>query len=231
VAAQWRRFRRADLYAFDSSPARPSRSTGWCSAPRTPAPCRYAGALTSSSPSGGSARATAIVCLLGAAATAFAAPPRTSPEYEVKAAFIYNFAKFVEWPSPSASDVPFVVTVLGADPFGQALEDALRDKSVQGRRIVLRRAATIGDVGASQILFISDSEQPALASILKQLASDPVLTVGDMGQFAAHGGVIGFRLEGDRIRLDISLAAAERSGLRLSSQLLRIARIVGAGDR
>jgi hypothetical protein len=121
--------------------------------------------------------------------------------------------------------------VLGADPFGPSLEDALRGKAVGSRPIVLRRAARLEDVGASQILFISGSEQPALASILKQLATDPVLTVGDMGEFAVHGGIIGFRLEGERIRLDISLAAAERSRLRLSSQLLRIARIVDTGER
>ncbi len=173
----------------------------------------------------------ASVCLLAAATTAQAAPPRTSPEYQVKAAYIYNFAKFVEWPSGSQADEPFVVTVLGADPFGRALEDAVRGKSVNGRPIVLRRAATLEEVGASQILFISDSEQPELPSILKRLATDPVLTVGDMGQFAAHGGIIGFRPEGGRIRLDISLAAAERSRLRLSSQLLQIARIVDTAER
>lgn len=149
----------------------------------------------------------------------------------MKAAFIYNFAKFVEWPQGARADEPFVVTVLGADPFGRALEDALRGKTVEGRPIVLRRAARLDEVGASQILFISGSEAPALASILKRIEADPVLTVGDMGQFAAHGGIIGFRLEGERIRLDISLAAAERSRLRLSSQLLRIARIVDAGER
>jgi hypothetical protein len=164
-------------------------------------------------------------------ATASAAPPRASSEYEVKAAFIYNFAKFVEWPSAAGADMPFVVTVLGEDPFGQALEDALRGKSVGGRPIVLRRARALDEVGPSQILFISDSEKPALPSILEELATDPVLTVGDMGQFAARGGVIGFRLEGERIRLDVSLAAAERSRLRLSSQLLQIARIVDAGAR
>lgn len=173
----------------------------------------------------------ALAGLLAAATTTFAAPPRTSPEYEVKAAFIYNFAKFVEWPHGPQADEPFVVTVLGADPFGQALEDALRGKTVGERPIVLRRAARLDEVGASQILFISGSEEPALASILKQLEADSVLTVGDMGRFAAQGGVIGFRLEGDRIRLDISLAAAERSRLRLSSQLLRIARIVDMGER
>jgi uncharacterized protein DUF4154 len=178
-----------------------------------------------------STRVLALIGLLAAATTALAGSPRTSPEYEVKAAFIYNFAKFVEWPRGSQADEPFVVTVLGADPFGRALEDALRDKTVGGRPIVLRRAATVDELGASQIIFISDSERPALPSILKQLETTPVLTVGDMGQFAAHGGVIGFRLEGDRIRLDISLAAAERSRLRLSSQLLRIARIVDTGGR
>ena len=111
-------------------------------------------------------RMAALVCLLAVATTALAAPPRTSPEYEVKAAFIYNFAKFVEWPRGSGADEPFVVTVLGADPFGRALEDALRGKTVAGRPIVLRRAARLDEVGASRILFISDSEEPALASIL-----------------------------------------------------------------
>ena len=178
-----------------------------------------------------STRALAFVCLLAAATTTLAAPPRTSPEYEVKAAFIYNFAKFVEWPQGTGASEPFVVTVLGADPFGRALEDALRGKSVGGRPIVLRRAATLDELGDSQIVFISGSEEPGLASILKRLEADPVLTVGDTGQFAAHGGIIGFRLEGERVRLDISLAAAERSRLRLSSQLLRIARIVDTGER
>jgi hypothetical protein len=137
----------------------------------------------------------------------------------------------VEWPEGERSDEPFVVTVLGADPFGDALQDALRGKAVGRRPIVLRLVSRVEDVGPTEILFISGSEEPRLDAILKRLEADPVLTVGDMGQFAAHGGVIGFRLEGERIRLDVSLAAADRSRLRLSSQLLRIARIVDAGGR
>lgn len=167
----------------------------------------------------------AAACLLAAAAV-LAAPPRAAPDHAVKAAFIYNLAQFVHWPAGDRPDEPFVVTVLGADPIGAALQDALRGRAVGRRPIVLRLAATMDEVGPTQILFISGSEESRLASILERLGADPVLTVGDMGAFAAHGGVVGFRLEGDRVRLEVSRAAAERSRLRLSSQLLRLARIV-----
>jgi YfiR/HmsC-like len=156
--------------------------------------------------------------------------PSTAGEYEVKAAYLYHFAKFVAWPPEARGDAAsFVIAVLGEDPFETALDDALRGKTVEGRKVVVRRASRVEDAVGSQILFISGSEQGRLGTILKALEAAPgTLTVGDMDGFAAHGGVIAFRLEGNRVRLDVSLAAAERARLKISSQLLRLARIVDA---
>jgi hypothetical protein len=148
-------------------------------------------------------------------------------EYEVKAAFLYNFARFVEWPLETpGDDRTFVVTVLGRDPFGSALDDTLRGKKIDDKPVVVRRVLRSEDVGRSHIVFISDSEKERLPAILKNLEAAPVLTVGDMNEFAERGGVIRFKVDQDRIRLEINVAAAQRSRLRISSQLLKLARIV-----
>jgi hypothetical protein len=147
-------------------------------------------------------------------------------EYEVKAAFLYNFARFVEWPEPPGGDGPFVITVLGRDPFGTVLDDTLRGKTVDAKAVQVRRVSRSEEVGGSRIVFICDSEKDRLPAILKSLESAPVLTVGEMTEFAERGGVIRFKVEQDRIRLEINVAAAERSRLRISSQLLKLARIV-----
>jgi uncharacterized protein DUF4154 len=170
----------------------------------------------------------ALVLLSAALATALLGPARAAGpgEYEVKAAFLYNFARFVEWPADPDGDGPFVVTVLGSDPFGSVLDDTLRGKTVDDKRIVVRRVSRSEDVGRSRILFISDSEKDRLPAILKTLEKAPVLTVGEMNKFAERGGVIRFKVEQDRIRLEINVAAAERSKLKISSQLLKLARIV-----
>lgn len=175
-------------------------------------------------------RAILALCLaLGTVALAAGAGPG---EYEVKAAFLYNFARFVEWPDAPGGAEPFVVTVLGRDPFGSALDDTLRGKAIDRRPVVVRRVSRPEDLGKSQIVFICDSEKDRLPAILKGLESAPVLTVGEMSDFAERGGVIRFKVEQDRVRLEINVAAAARSRLRISSQLLKLARIVepGAGS-
>jgi hypothetical protein len=144
----------------------------------------------------------------------------------VKAAFLYNFARYVDWPQDRVVG-SFVITVLGEDPFGPSLDEVLDGKTLEGRPIVLRRVARAEDAGGSQILFIADSESERLRSILDYLGGQAILTVGETAQFADGGGVIGFRLEDDRVRLDVNLSAAQRSGLRISSELLKLARIVG----
>ena len=177
-------------------------------------------------------RAIGLVWLVSAAARPGSAASGPA-EYEVKAAFLYNFARFVEWPRDAkGDDGTFIVTVLGRDPFGSVLDNTLRGKTIDDKRVVVRRALRSEDVGRSQILFISDSEQDRLPAILKGLEAAPVLTVGEMNRFAERGGVIRFKLDEDRVRLEINVIAAERSGLRISSQLLKLARIVspGTGD-
>jgi hypothetical protein len=171
----------------------------------------------------------AFALLPAALATALLGPARAAGpgEYEVKAAFLYNFARFVEWPAAPADDGTFGIAVLGSDPFGSVLDDTLRGKTIGARPVVVRRIKHSEEVGGSRILFISDSEKDRLPAILKSLEAAPVLTVGEMSEFAERGGVIRFKLDNERIRLEINVAAAERSRLRISSQLLKLARIVG----
>ena len=168
----------------------------------------------------------AVLCIalsLGVAARVGA----ESTEYSVKAAFIYNFAKFVEWPSESfAGDKPFVIGVLGQDPFKRVLDEAVSGKTVREKRIVVKRVSRIEDATDCHILFISDSEKDDLARIIKHLDRLPVLTVSDVGRFADRGGMIQLVMDQNRVRFAINLAATEQTGLKPSSQLLKLARIV-----
>jgi uncharacterized protein DUF4154 len=183
------------------------------------------------------ARPKHLLAVLLAAGLAPEAPlpaqTKAAGEYEVKAAFLYNFARYVEWPPdklPTAGEA-FVVTVLGEDPFGDTLDAIVRDRTIHDRRLTVRRVARVEDVGGSQILFISRSEAEDLPRILQRLEAAPILTVGETAQFAERGGMIRFRRDGERIAFDINLASTERAGLRISSQLLKLARIVGPGGR
>jgi hypothetical protein len=174
--------------------------------------------------------ATALVLLAPASS---AAPPAEGAagltEYQVKAAFLLNFARFVEWPaSVLPAGTPIVFAVLGEDPFGAELEQTLSGQSVAGRPLSIKRSRRLEELPRAHVLFVSASEDEKLARILDQLAETPVLVVGETPDFALRGGIIGLRLEGGRVRFDVNIEAADRSGLRLSSQLLHLARIVRA---
>jgi hypothetical protein len=149
-------------------------------------------------------------------------------EYEVKAAFLYNFARFVEWPpdAPGRDERPFVVAVLGDDPFGDALDRTLAGKTVASRPIAVRRLSSPEEAQHANIVFVSSSEKAQISHVLRVLGGARVLTVGEMSGFAEQGGMIGFRTENRRIRFDINADQAHRAGLRISSQLLKLARIV-----
>lgn len=167
------------------------------------------------------------LCIVaGLVSSAFAQRPT---EYEVKAAFVYNFAKFTEW-APGAfagDDAPIVIGVLGEDPFGAALGRTVRGKTVKGRRLAVRRFSKAGDgLRTCHILFVSASESGRLASVFKHLQGEPVLTVGEIEGFGEKGGMINFVLDQHRIRFEINPEVAERAGLKLSSRLLKLARIV-----
>jgi YfiR/HmsC-like len=152
---------------------------------------------------------------------------------DVKAALLYNFGKFVVWPSASLSgDGTFVIGVLGDDPMVDALQRTVRDKSLGERRVVLRRVAAARDARVCQILFVGAGERHRLAEILDALEGARVLTVSDMSGFADRGGMINLLLEGGRYRFEINLQAAERAGLQMSSQLLKLARrVIGPPGR
>lgn len=157
-----------------------------------------------------------------------AAEAEKPTEYEVKSAFLFHFARLTEWPAAAAAGDPFVVAVVGQDPFGPALERVLEGQSVHGRPLVLRRAATPESLPERpQILFIA-AERAEAARILRHFRDQPVLTVGEMEGFGEMGGIVNFFVTGEgRIRFEINVRQAESKGLRMSSQVLKLARIVG----
>ena len=162
---------------------------------------------------------------LGALAPAAAA--ETSREYLIKAAFLYNFAKFTEWPAGSFPDsaAPLDVCVFGEDPFGGALE-SIAGKTIRGRRVAVHRVASIEAGAACHLLFISASEATRLAGILESLRGRPVLTIAEMPGFARSGGIINLKTNADdKVRFEINNGIARRVGLRLSSKLLNLAEI------
>jgi len=159
--------------------------------------------------------------------TASCAEIRKPSEYEVKAAYIYNFAKFVEWANGRFQDgsESVHVCVLGDDPFGPSLE-VIEGKTAVNRKVRIKRTASLQNIRGCEILFISNSEEEHLAKILKVISGSPVLTIGDTEGYAEQGVMINFYMENKTVRFEINPKAAIRAGLRISSNLLRIAKIV-----
>ena len=164
------------------------------------------------------------------AATLPQAQPQSEPlsEYQIKAAFLYNFAKFVEWPGDAFSDsqAPIVLGIVGEDPFGKALDGVILGKTVNGRSLVVRRLRRGEDLRSCHILFISLSEKRHLARILESLKGSSVLTVGEADGFVQSGGVIQLLLEEGRVRFEINPDAAARARLKISAKLMALARRV-----
>jgi hypothetical protein len=153
-----------------------------------------------------------------------------SGEYAVKAAFLYNFARFVEWPGEALGNggSPLLVGVMGDDPFGGSIDQVVAGKNVNGHPIAVRRLRWGQDLRQCHILFISASEARRLPQILESLRGASVLTVADMEHFGQQGGVVRFLIEDGKVRFEINVDAADRAGLRISSKLLALAKIVRA---
>ncbi len=149
-------------------------------------------------------------------------------EYQVKAVFLLNFAKFVEWPNNSPGDAhdPASLCIVGDDPFGAILNQTVRGKAVNGHELAVKRFKRGEDARGCQIVFISSSETKRLHGILESLKGTSVLTVGETEGFAQRGGIINFVLEDNRVHFEVNVEAAERAGLRISSKLLSLAKIV-----
>lgn len=156
------------------------------------------------------------------------AQTKCSGEYQVKAEYLYNFAKFTVWPANTFVDLrqPIGVCILGRDPFGHHLEAALLGKLIGERPLMLGRAAQIQDLSGCQIVFIAGSENWRLPNLVNHLQGRPVLLVGETEGFAESGGAIQFTVERAQVHFVINPDAAARSGLKISSKLLALARIV-----
>lgn len=155
------------------------------------------------------------------------------PEYQVKAAYLFNFLKFVEWPEEAFPDplAPIVIGISGDDPFGNALPQVIIGKTVQGRDLVIHKYHFGEDLRGAHILFIGPSEKKRLPQILSSLRGSSVLTVADTEGFLEAGGMIQFLSENDRVRFAINVDATSRAKLKMSSKLLSLARAVGANSK
>ena len=150
-------------------------------------------------------------------------------EYEIKAAFLYNFIKFTEWPAQALGkqEEPFVIGVLGRDPFGAALDKLIEGETIHSKSIVARRFPRMDEAAAnSHVLFISSSEESQLPTILRLVDRQGVLTVSEIESFAQRGGVINLKKENNKIVFEINIEAAKRAGLTMNAQLLKLAKIV-----
>ncbi|HTF57930.1 MAG TPA: YfiR family protein [Planctomycetota bacterium] len=150
------------------------------------------------------------------------------PEYVVKAGFLYNFAKYVEWPVDAfeKAETPISIGVVGADPFGQELDKTLKDKIAQDRTFVIHRFRDVASLQRCHILFIPRTEKARVAEILKKLEEWPTLTVGEEEGFAKAGGAVNILIDKERPRLEVNTDAAEKAKLTISAKLLKLATIV-----
>jgi hypothetical protein len=155
-----------------------------------------------------------------------------SLEYQVKAAFLVKLAMFVEWPAEAfaAPEAPIRIGILGPSPFGEGFEEAAAKERINGRSVEVRVASEVAGLRDCQIVFIANSEQGRLAEIQAALAGRHVLTVGDHPEFARDGGVVNFIKEDGRVRFEVNRDAADKAGLRLSSKLLQVARVVDSAQ-
>jgi hypothetical protein len=163
---------------------------------------------------------------LGADPALFCQEANGSLEYQVKAAFLLNFTKFIEWPASAfqQADSPVSICILGVDPFGGGLDQMLSGELVSGRKVVAQRIKSAPPPKACQVLFVSRQEKD-VGKILPGLGQG-VLTVGEGESFIRDGGMIAFVIENRRVRFEINQATAENAGLKLSSKLLSVAKQV-----
>jgi hypothetical protein len=148
-------------------------------------------------------------------------------EYQIKAAFLFNFAQFVDWPAAAVTNTAsFRIGVLGDNPFGEALDKIVQGESIKKQKIVVQRTHRVEDLKGCQMVFICKSEQGHLPEVMSKLGGGAVLTVSEVDGFAQQGGIINFFPEGTKVRFEINPEAAQKAGLKLSSQLLSLGKIV-----
>lgn len=162
--------------------------------------------------------------VLGAVPRVSAQNEAASLEYQVKAAYLLNFTRYVEWPASALpSTASLEICVFGDDPFGDALDQAVRGRRSQGRAIIVRRVQTEERAQSCHLVFLTDRAWNQRRHLIASLTRKGILTVGDSDQFVRSGGVIGFVISSETVRFAINLNAMERSGLKISSRMLSLA--------
>lgn len=168
-----------------------------------------------------------VLCTVVAAAAGRHVDAANDLEYAVKAEFLERFTRFIKWPSTSPDlGSPFVACVIGKNPFGTYLVDLVGRRRIQSRRTELRLIADPADVDGCHLLFIARSERRRVAAILRHTSGRPILTVGDTAGFASAGVLVNLYIQATNVRFEINVAAVKRSGLKFSSKLLKLARLV-----
>jgi hypothetical protein len=178
-------------------------------------------------------RAAAVSLAMALGSFPTGAATRPVDEYQVKAAFLYNFAKFVEWPSEAfeSTTEAIAICVLGQNPFGRSLQDAVSGHAIDGRSLIVRQISNASRGGRCHVLFVSAGGNRSVPQMLPEKGKTGVLTVGESDAPGADGLVINFKLDSGRVRFDINIEAAERENLRISSRLLSLAHVIGAGQK
>lgn len=144
-------------------------------------------------------------------------------EFQVKAAFLHNFAKFVEWPRAEPERAEFCVGLIGPDPFGETIDEMVKGRTIDGKPVIIRRISKMPDARLCQILFINMSGRERLTEVLKNLSAG-TLTIGQTDEFLHAGGMINFIIEDKKVRFEVNVEAARKAGLRIRAQLLKLAR-------
>ncbi|MDB6059652.1 MAG: YfiR family protein [Verrucomicrobiales bacterium] len=167
------------------------------------------------------------VLIVGAHVAPVSAQPAV-PEYKLKAVFLFRFTDYVMWP-PKAfeqSDRPFVIGIIGTDPFGQFLDDTIRGETVKGHAVQVKRFKSLDEITSCNMLFVGTSAAGRVSEILQKVKGRPILTVSDISDFATNGGMIRFTKSGSRVGFRINVNAAKEAGLSISAKLLQMAQIV-----
>jgi YfiR/HmsC-like len=171
--------------------------------------------------------AIALACLLcmGVRVSPAVEMQPATREQQIKAAFIYNFTKFVEWPSASFESKvdPIVIGVLEQTPLTAELEFAVQDRRVNGRGILVRKVSSVEEIKRVQVLYVGAGEDSRYAALASPVQGSAVLTIGESSAFAAAGGIINFILDGDKVHFEINMRSAELAHLKVSAQLQKLA--------
>lgn len=170
----------------------------------------------------------ALLLAIGLAGAGGPSAAQTTGEYEVKAAFLYNFSKFIEWPADvfSTRSDSFTLCVYGENPLGETLKEIVKGQVLDGRSFAVKRVASVSAARSCQTVFVGATDEDRVPGLLAGLQGCRVLTVGEVPDFTRQGGVINFYVESNRVRFVINLAAADRAHLKVSSKLLSLATVV-----